>query len=176
MIHKLAHRIPHPIRQSLKRRLQPQILLEGNPAPAWELVGHDGKTYQHDKGWMLVVFYPADNTPGCTQQLTDLESHRQALDELGCVIYGCNPASLESHAQFAKEHDLKFPLLSDPDGLIAQAYKASYSIPMLGDRIIRTVYLVNPKGMIRLANRGTPSIPAIIRSIQALQQATKLGV
>jgi peroxiredoxin Q/BCP len=169
--------VPEPLIRALRRRLEPPMLREGENAPEWSLQGHDG-AWHHlaEGGWALLVFYPADATPGCTLQLRELEEHRERLGELGCRVFGLNPASIRSHAAFARDQDLRFPLLSDTNGAVARQYRALLDLPLLGPRVLRTVYLVNPARKIRLANRGTPSVAAIVRSIEALQKATRAAM
>ena len=176
MLGRLAHRIPTPIRQRVREAFFPEILPEGETAPDWTLRGHDGEWYTAGDDWSVLVFYPADETPGCTAQLREFEAHREQFDAAGCRIFGVNPADAASHAAFAAKEGLGFPLLVDEGGAVAEQFRAVYSLPLSESRIIRTVYLVNPKRKIRLANRGAPSVPAILRSIRALQSATKTGM
>jgi len=171
----LAIRVPTPVKQAVKDRLYPALLPEGETAPEWQLQGWDGKWHRLQKGWSILVFYPADDTPGCTRQLQEFQEHYAQLRDLGCEVYGVNPAEAQSHQAFAEAQGFDFPLLTDRGGSVARSYKASIPIGFK-PRIIRTVYLVNPERKIRLANRGAPSVQAIIRSIQALQQATKGGM
>ena len=93
------------------------------------------------------------------------EEHRLELAELGCRVFGVNPADARSHASFAQEIGLGFPLLVDQDGRVAEAYQCRYTPPagLGGTRVLRSVYLINPAGTIRLSNRGAPSIAAVVR-------------
>ena len=120
------------------------------------------------------MFYPADDTPGCTAQLQDFAAHYEELQALGAEVYGVNPAEAESHKAFAEKLGLPFPLLTDRGAGVCRQFSATLPIPY-GIKTLRTVYLVNPDRKIRMANRGAPPVEAIIRSIQALQ-ATKGGM
>ena len=122
-----------------------------------------------------MVFYPSDDTPGCTLQLQEFQRHKNELDALSVSVYGVNPAEAGSHAAFAEKCSIEFPLLVDRGGSVSRQFRCSLPMPY-GVRVIRSVYLINPERKIRLANRGAPSVQAIIRSIEALQQATKAGM
>ena len=176
MIHRIARRVPAPVRDRVKRHLQPPILREGERAPEWHLVGHDGTVYSQGDHWTLFVLYPRDDTAGCTAQLLDVEAHREALEGLGVRCFGVNPANQTSHAAFAEKLGLGFPLLIDVGLEHARQLGCTWTVPLQGESVIRTVYLVNPEGRIRIANRGAPPIAAIVRSLQALQGATKTGM
>lgn len=175
LVHAVLHRIPDPIKEAIKDRAYPDLLAEGETAPEWHLQSYDGRWHRMRNNWSLLVFYPGDDTPGCTAQLQDVQAHYAQLQELGCEVYAINPAEAPSHKAFAEKYGFEFPLLTDRGGAVARSFKCTLPIP-LKPKIIRTVYLVNPERKIRLANRGAPSVAAIVRSIQALQQATKDGM
>lgn len=175
-IHSVLGRIPEPVKRGIADAVYPELLDEGATAPEWQLQGHDGEWYRFQrKRWTLMVFYPGDDTPGCTAQLEDVQAHVEELKALKCNVFGVNPAESESHRAFAEKYGFTFPLLTDRGGSVARQFHCT--VPLLGKRkILRTVYLVNPDRKIRLANRGAPSVAAIVRSIQALQQATRDGM
>ena len=76
--------------------------------PEWHLQSFDGKWYRHNKlSWAVMVFYPADDTPGCTRQLEELQAHLPQFQELGAQIFGLNPAEAESHQAFAEKLGLE---------------------------------------------------------------------
>jgi peroxiredoxin Q/BCP len=171
----LMNKVPTPLKQAVKERVYPQLLPEGELAPEWHLQSYDDSWHRmRGTQWSILVFYPGDDTPGCTQQLTKLAEHYPTLQELGVQVYGVNPAEASSHKAFAEKLNLPFPLLIDRGAGVCRQFAATLPIPY-GIKTIRTVYLVNPERKIRLANRGAPPVEAIIRSIQALQ-ATKGGM
>ncbi len=174
-LHSFTSRIPDPIKDLAKDRLYPDLLPEGETAPEWHLQHYTGDWFRLRKQWSIMVFYPGDDTPGCTAQLQEFQEHRARLKELKCEVYAINPAEAESHRAFAEKFGFEFPVLTDRGGAVARRFRATLPIPFTV-KIIRTVYLINPQRKIRLANRGTPSVPAIVRSIEALQQATKGGM
>jgi len=173
-LHTLTARLPAPLKQALKDALYPALLAEGETAPEWHLQSYDGSWHRQGRSWSILVFYPGDDTPGCTRQLSDFEAHYDQLKALGCEVYAINPAEADSHRAFADKFGFRFPILCDRGGSVARQFRCTLPLP-LGVKVIRTVYLVNPDRKIRLANRGSPSVEAIVRSVVALQQATRDG-
>ena len=172
----LIHKIPTPLKQTLKNRLYPELLKEGETVPEWILQSWDGAWHRHDnRKWTVMVFYPGDDTPGCTAQLQDLKAHYPRLKELGAEVFAVNPAEAPSHQAFVEKYGFEFPVLTDRGASVSRQFRAAIQLPMK-PWIVRTVYLVNPQRKIRLANRGAPPAEALIRSIEALQQATRKGM
>jgi peroxiredoxin Q/BCP len=172
----LLNKVPTPVKQAVKDKLYPEMLLEGQLAPEWQLQDHNDQWHRmKGKQWVLMVFYPGDDTPGCTLQLADYQRHYARFQELGVAVYGVNPAEADSHKSFADKCGYEFPLLVDRGGSVSRQFQCSLPMPY-GAKVIRSVYLINPERKIRLANRGAPSVEAIIRSVEALQQATKAGM
>jgi peroxiredoxin Q/BCP len=97
------------------------------------------------------VFYPGDDTPGCTKQLCQLRDQWQHAKARNVEVFGVNPASPQKHARFRAKFRFPFPLLVDKGRAIATRYRANGLI------IRRTVYLIGPDGTIRFARRGMPS-------------------
>tara|TARA_B110000037_G_scaffold211491_1_gene263124 strand:- start:1281 stop:1814 length:534 start_codon:yes stop_codon:yes gene_type:complete len=175
-IGNLIRKLPSPIKDTLKDKLYPAMLREGETVPEWTLQSWDGQWYRHkNHKWTVMVFYPGDNTPGCTAQLQDFQKHYGKLKELGAEVFAVNPAEEQSHKEFAEMYGFEFPILTDRGGVVARQFSAAAQFP-LKTIIIRTVYLINPQRKIRLANRGAPHAEAIIRSIEALQQAAREGM
>jgi thioredoxin-dependent peroxiredoxin len=73
---------------------------------------------------ILLIFYPKDNTPVCTRQLTDYQINKRVFDNLGINLIGINTGSVESHNSFTKSCYLDFPVLSDPSKEVSSKYKA----------------------------------------------------
>lgn len=98
----------------------------------------------------ILYFYPKDDTPGCTTQACDFRDNMDRVTgELGLAVYGVSPDSVKSHAKFKTKYDLPFPLISDPDKAIAQAYgvfreKKNYGRTYLG--IVRSTFVVGANG------------------------------
>ncbi len=125
----------------------------GSVAPDFTLPDQDGTpvTLSGLRGNNVVlVFYPADETRVCRQQLCEFRDVRQLPGDRGVLVYGINPGSAESHSSFRNKQKLPFPLLVDADKKVASLYHANGLI------VKRTVYLVGRDGMIRFAKRGKP--------------------
>jgi peroxiredoxin Q/BCP len=109
---------------------------------------------------LILYFYPKDNTPGCTRQACAFRDLYASLLKIPVTLCGISPDSTTSHARFAQKYNLPFPLLSDPDKTIAQAYgtyvpKKLYGKTTLG--IERTTFIISPKAIItHIFHRVTP--------------------
>lgn len=174
-LRSLAHKLPNPVQDALRERFYPTLLPEGETVPEWHLQAADDSWHRHNnRRWTLMVFFPEGEDPASDTHLQDLQGQYAALKGLGAEIYGVSPQEAPALKALAARLGLEFPLLTDRGGVVARQFRAAVQLP-LASFILRTVYLVNPDRKIRLANRGTPSTAAIVRSIQALQQATRAG-
>lgn len=102
------------------------------------------------KHWLLLYFYPKDNTPGCTKEACAFRDHYQELNKKLTVV-GVSKDSQKSHDAFAQKHNLPFPLIADPEGHIINAYQAWGKKKFMGreyNGILRTSYLISPQGKI----------------------------
>jgi len=99
---------------------------------------------------VILVFYPGDDTPGCTRQLCDFRDRWDAVRQRGVEVFGVNPGSERSHAYFRKKFQFPFPLLIDKGREVTRLYNCNGLI------VKRTVYLIGPDGAIRFAQRGMP--------------------
>src|SRR5437868_14843600 len=130
------------------------MLAVGKKAPAFALESSDGgKVKLADLSGKVVVlyFYPRANTPGCTLEAQDFRDALPALDKLGAAVLGVSKDSIASHCKFRDKYELSFPLLSDPDGKVLEAYgawgdKVLYGKKMKG--IIRSTVLIDKAGKI----------------------------
>ncbi len=126
----------------------------GAPAPDFTAPDDDGYeiTLSELRGRNIVlVFYPADNTTVCTQQLCEFRDAWDVVIFKNAMVFGVNPAKAETHSDFRKKYRLPFPLLYDQGQKIARAYHCSFAFAPR-----RTVYLIGPDGTIRYARRGKP--------------------
>lgn len=122
----------------------------GDKAPAFSLKDAAGKTVKLSdfKGKFVVLyFYPKDNTPGCTKEACDFRDQRETLEKAGAVVLGVSPDSAKSHEKFAAKYELNFPLLVDEDHAVAEKYgawgeKSLYGRKFMG--IIRSTFLIGP--------------------------------
>ena len=106
--------------------------------------------------YVLLVFYPRDNTPGCTTQLCQLRDHWERLQAKDVQVFGVNPQSAAKHQKFRNKFGFPFPLLVDRGQGIAKLYHAN------GPIVKRTVYLIGPDGVIRFGRRGMPPASEVL--------------
>ena len=130
------------------------MLKIGDTAPAFSLPDQDGKTHELSdyKGkWVLVYFYPRDNTPGCTKEACAIRDAWSEFGALGAVVLGVSKDSVKSHRGFADKQRLLFTLLSDEEAGMIRAYGAWRKKKLAGREymgIVRMSYLVDPQGRI----------------------------
>jgi peroxiredoxin Q/BCP len=130
------------------------MLEVGKKAPAFTLESSDGgKVKLSDFADKLVVlyFYPRDNTPGCTVEAENFRDAVPALKKLGAVVLGVSKDSIASHCKFRDKYELTFPLLSDPDGKVLEAYGAWGDKVLYGKKskgIIRSTVLIGKDGKV----------------------------
>jgi len=132
----------------------------GQVAPDFTLPDQDGRpvTLSRLRGRpVILVFYPADETRVCRQQLCEFRDMDGLANEKGVLVYGVNPGSAESHSRFRMRQNLPFPLLVDVNRKVASLYRAN------GLMVKRTVYLIGTDGRIRFSVRGKPSAEEVIR-------------
>jgi thioredoxin-dependent peroxiredoxin len=133
--------------------------LLGRKAPDFKLKDHEGSEVRLSslKGRPVVLyFYPADFTPGCTQQACDFRDAYAALKKTGAVLLGLSPDDSASHAKFRAKHQLPFPLLADADHKTAEAYGAWGEKVLYGRRfqgLIRSTFVVDKDGKVAAAFR-----------------------
>ena len=129
------------------------------PSPAIQLLDQDSQPFTLDaltSKHVLVYFSPKDMTPGCTTQACAIESAWSTLTKLGCSVIGISRDSPKRHRQFIDKYQLPFPLLSDPEGEICQAFGVWIEKSMFGKRymgIERSSFLLDSDRIIRKAWR-----------------------
>lgn len=169
-------KLPSPLKEFIKERIYPAPLMEGAQAPEWHLQAQDRSWHRQGRFWVVMHFLPACTAQPVVQQaLRELQAHQAELKALKARVYAVMPAEEADLQQVVADFNLDYPLLTDRGASVARLFKAALQVP-LKPLVIPTVYLVNPQGKIRLANRGAPSIAAVVRSIQALQESTRNGM
>ncbi len=127
----------------------------GRPAPAFTLPDQNDQPVSLTdlRGrWVVLYFYPKDDTPGCTCQATEFTALLTHFRGMNAEVYGVSEDPPWSHQAFIKAYDLKLDLLSDPDHEVMRKYGAWVESQMGGKawaRTIRTTYIIDPKGVIR---------------------------
>ncbi|GAB4322589.1 MAG: thioredoxin-dependent thiol peroxidase [Candidatus Sumerlaeia bacterium] len=133
---------------------RPSPLEPGSKAPVFSLLNQDGRPValgDFAGRWLVLYFYPRDNTPGCTKEACEFTSALKDFETLGASVVGVSPDSPESHKRFIQKHALGIELLSDPDHKVAAAYGAWGPKTMYGklrEGIIRSTVLIDPQGRI----------------------------
>jgi peroxiredoxin Q/BCP len=149
-------------------------LAPGDPAPDFTLSDADGNqvTLSSLRGQRVIVyFYPAAMTPGCTTQACDFRDSEQSLAAAGLAVIGISPDSPARLAKFREKESLNFPLLSDPDHATEEAYgtygeKVTYGKKSVG--VIRSTFVVGPDGRIEQAHYGVKATGHVARLRQEL--------
>jgi Peroxiredoxin len=142
-----------------------KMLLDiGVKAPEFALVSSNGDTVRladfAGKNNVVLIFYPGDETPGCTKQLCAVRDDYASFEAKGIKVFGVNPGNAESHKKFIKGHSFQFPLLIDEGQKVAKLYGCD-GWPV----VKRTVYAIDKKGMIVFAKSGMPSDDEIVKAV-----------
>lgn len=101
--------------------------------------------------WLVLYFYPKDNTPGCTTEAKDFTAYAKEFDRLGADILGVSPDSEKLHGKFIDKHELLIKLLSDPEHEVIEAYGAWRLKKFMGKEymgVVRSTFLISPQGKI----------------------------
>jgi peroxiredoxin Q/BCP len=126
----------------------------GQPVPEFTLEASGGQEislsdYRGKK--VVLYFYPKDSTPGCTQEACDFRDSAAAYEQKGAVVLGISPDPVKSHDKFAQKYELSFPLLSDPDHAVAEAFGVWQLKKMYGkeyEGIVRSTFLIDEEGIL----------------------------
>lgn len=127
---------------------------EGKAAPAFTLTDTRGaKVALKDlKGdWVVLYFYPRDDTPGCTKEACGFRDLWKDIEKLGAQVYGVSPDDAASHQKFTAKYQLPFSLLSDPSKKMMQKYEAFGEKTLYGKKsmgVIRSTVIIDPKGKV----------------------------
>ncbi len=145
-------------------------------ASNFSLPDQDGKvhTLSDYKGtWLIVYFYPKDDTPGCTKEACSFRDKGEAFAKKGVAVIGISKDSVISHKKFADKYHLNFPLLSDPEHRIIEKYGSWGKKKFMGreyDGIFRNTYLINPKGKIVKEYKGINPLTHVNQILKDLDQ------
>jgi peroxiredoxin Q/BCP len=138
--------------------MSPQVKLEvGAKAPAFKVLDQDGKkvSLADYKGHKVILyFYPAASTPGCTKEACDFNDNLNPFKKAGYTVVGISPDAPEKLLKFKQNQDLNFPLLSDSDLEVHKTYGAYGTKSMYGrtyEGVIRSTFVIDEKGKITLA-------------------------
>ena len=132
----------------------------GTKAPLFTLKDQNGdkvslKDYAGQR--IVLYFYPADDTPGCTKEACQFNDEFAAFTKLGVLVFGVSPDGAQKHVAFRKKYGLKFPLLSDPEKTVMAKYGAYGEKMLYGKKVtgvIRSTFVIGPSGSIEHAFYG----------------------
>jgi len=146
-------------------------------APEFSLADSHGatRTLTDYKGkWLVLYFYPKDDTPGCTVEACSFRDARDDIAALGAEVVGISKDDANTHEQFVANHKLNFTLLSDPTGQTIEAYGA-WGKKMFGkEGILRKTFIINPEGeIVKTFGRVTPlgHGEQVVETLKHLQDA-----
>ncbi len=130
------------------------MMKAGKKAEDFSLPDQDGEEVKLSdfKGkWVVLYFYPKDNTPGCTIEAIDFTKSLKSLQSLGAVVLGVSPDSTKSHCNFIEKQKLRITLLSDEEKKVLKKYKVWGKKKFMGREymgVMRSTFLIDPKGKI----------------------------
>jgi len=152
--------------------------VEGSAAPGFSLQDQNGQTQRlsdYAGRWLVLYFYPKDDTPGCTQEACRFRDDIGVLGNLNAAVVGVSVDDAQSHADFSKKYQLPFPLLSDPDGHTAAAYGSLLNLGLI--RFARRhTFIISPDGRIAARfDKVNPDSHAqdVARTLETLQQSAR---
>lgn len=151
----------------------------GERAPDFEAVDHEGRRVRlRDFPGRRVVlyFYPKDGTPGCTREACSFRDVHAELQRVGVVVLAVSPDPPDSHRRFRERHSLPFPLLSDQDHRIAQAYGVWAQKNFYGKKVwgvARTTFLIGPDGRVERVWRRVKPDRHGEEVLQALRESVR---
>ena len=128
--------------------------------------------------WLVLYFYPKDNTPGCTTESIDFRDLHASFKRAGATILGCSRDSQKSHQSFCSKHGFPFELISDTDETVCQAFGVIKEKNMYGRKVLgieRSTFLFDPEGRLASAWRGV-KVPghaeAVLAELKRAKSAT----
>jgi len=124
----------------------------GKAAPAFSMPDQTGKTHakkDYVGRWLVIYFYPKDNTPGCTKEACSFRDMQTEFEKRNAAVLGVSPDTEKKHAKFIEKYDLNFDLLADTEQTLCSQFgvwqeKSMYGRKYMG--VVRTTYLIDPKG------------------------------
>ncbi len=138
---------------SMLNFLDKQTTLQaGDIAPDFTLTNLQGESVQLyallEKSWVVLFFYPKDNTPGCTAQVCSFRDHYSEFRQMGVEVIGISRDSEQSHQSFSQKQQLPYTLLSDPNSQTAKAFGVQKTLGLLPGR---ATFVIAPDRRIQLA-------------------------
>lgn len=147
----------------------------GQPAPDFTLVDQNGKQQRlsaYQGQWVILYFYPKNDTPGCTKEACGFRDDIMHIKALGAQVLGVSLDSAASHAAFAEKHGLPFPLLSDAEATVSKTYGTYWSLGPLS-HARRHTFIIDPAGHIaKIYRKVDPDTHSseVITALKTLQK------
>lgn len=155
------------------------MLTEGSEAPDFVLPDQEGKSHrlsEYRGRWVLLYFYPKDDTPGCTKEACMIRDAFPRFEGIHAHVFGVSKDSVESHKKFAEKYNLPFPLLADEDVMVNKLYGVWQEKKMMGKiymGTLRTSFLIDPEGTIR---KVYPKVKPEVHAEEVLADLKEFGV
>lgn len=137
--------------------------------------GETATLADHAGQWLVLYFYPKDSTPGCTTEGLDFNALLPKFKKLNATVLGVSRDSVKSHDNFCTKQGFKFPLVSDADEKLCQAFDVIHEKNMYGRKVlgvVRSTFLISPDGRLAREWRGV-KVPghaqAVLDALKALQ-------
>jgi peroxiredoxin Q/BCP len=144
----------------------PELIPVGAPAPTFTATSHDGQKIDLAKlkgKYVVLYFYPKDDTPGCTKEACDIRDNWTKMQKAGVAVFGVSTQDNTSHKAFAEKYKLPFPLLPDDKGELA----AKYKVPVVDGKARRITYLIGKDGKVK---HVWPKVTPVGHSAEILAQ------
>lgn len=154
--------------------LSANTLEAGYAAPEFQLNDQNGTAHSLDQyrgQWVVLYFYPKNDTPGCTKQACAFRDDYKVINAHDTQVLGISVDTSESHAEFAEKYNLPFPLLADKQGHVAKRYQALTSLGFI-KFAKRHTFIIDPSGIIKMIYRKvdvTTHSEQIIADLKKLQ-------
>lgn len=151
----------------------------GSKAPAWTMLDQEGKEHSlsdYTGEWVVLYFYPKDDTPGCTKEACAFRDNLPKFKKINANVFGVSVDPVKKHAKFAEKFQLPFTLLSDEDKTVVNAYGLWAKKKFMGREYmgtLRTSFIIDPKGVIAKVYEGVkPETHAeeVLQDLKTLQQ------
>ncbi|NDU85508.1 MAG: peroxiredoxin [Ferrovum sp.] len=149
----------------------------GQQAPDFSVVDQNSKLQKltdYQGKWLVLYFYPKDETPGCTTEACAYRDDIHKIQQLGAAVVGVSIDDASSHAEFADKHHLPFPLLADKEGTVAKSYGSERTL--MGYKLARrNTFIIDPTGHIAKvyvdvdAEQNPQEVIADLRQLQSLR-------
>ncbi len=152
----------------------------GKKAPGFTLFDQTGASYRLADffgQWVVLYFYPKDDTPGCTKEACAFRDNLPKFKKSKAVVFGVSADSIKKHAKFVEKFSLAFPLLADEEKKVVEAYGVWAKKKFMGREymgILRTTFLIDPRGKIaKIYEKVRPETHAdeVLEDLNVLQAA-----